>query len=159
MGILSGSGSPHISWSTTLRMVRFLCWSEENIQICRAGFLGTVSPCYLFCCCWPSISEYKLDRHLVLTGSFCFSEWVWYQERVRQNNSEKSQWKEIVDYFYRGSKYEWLEGQEGRRFAAIKNNFENRRKELERVAESEIVLHRHIFISITGRGIKENIEK
>ena len=72
---------------------------------------------------------------------------------------KKSQWKEIVDYFYRGSKYEWLEGQEGRRFAAIKNNFENRRKELERVAESEIVLHRHIFISITGRGIKENIEK
>ena len=50
----------------------------------------------------------------------------------------------------------WLEGLE---FSATNMNFENFRQEVERVAESEIVPNRHIFLSIVGREIEENVEK
>ena len=43
-------------------------------------------------------------------------------------------------------------------FSAKKINFENRGQEVERVAESEIVLNRHVFISIFGQEIEEKVE-
>ena len=48
---------------------------------------------------------------------------------------------------------------EGWQFSATKTNFENLRQEVERVAESEIVPNRHVFVSIVGREIEEKVEK
>ena len=38
-------------------------------------------------------------------------------------------------------------------------NYEKRRQEVERVAESEIVQNRHVFISTVGREIEEKVDK
>ena len=66
----------------------------------------------------------KLDRNLVLTGSF-FA--VHFADDVRDVYEKKlptkSQRKAIVDDFPTGRQYERLEGQEGRRFSATKMNF------------------------------------
>ena len=42
---------------------------------------------------------------------------------------------------------------------ATKMNSENRRQEVERVAESEIALNRRVFVAIIGREIEEKVEK
>ena len=38
-------------------------------------------------------------------------------------------------------------------------NFEKRRQEVDRVAESEIVPKRNVFVPIVGQEIKEKVEK
>ena len=69
---------------------------------------------------------------------------------MKKKLPKQLQRKAIVDDFCRGSQYERLEGQEGRGFFATQMNFEKRQKEVERVAESKIVLNRHVFVFIFG---------
>ena len=93
----------------------------------------------------------KLDQHLVLIGSFFV---VWFSDYVRDVYAKQTS-KEIAaegncQQFFRVRYYDHLEGHEGRRFSATKMNSENRQQEVERVAESKIVLNRHVFVSIFG---------
>ena len=43
--------------------------------------------------------------------------------------------------------------------SATKTNFKNRRQEVERVAEFEIVRNRHLFFSVFGRELEERLEE
>ena len=67
----------------------------------------------------------KIDQHLVPAGSFFAFQ---IADDVRNAYEKKppmrSQWKAIVEFFLRGSEYQWLEGQEIRQFSATKINFE-----------------------------------
>ena len=71
----------------------------------------------------------------------------------------KLQRKAIVDNFCRGRQYERLEGQKGQRLFATKTNLENLRQKGERVAEYEMFLNWHVFVSIFGQEIEEKVEE
>ena len=99
-------------------------------------------------CTFPSI---EIDRHLVPTGIFfVFQISNYVRNAYAKRLPMKYQRKGIVGNFHRGCQYEQLEGKEGQKFSATKTNLENRRQEVERVAESKVVPNRHVFVYIFG---------
>ena len=80
--------------------------------------------------------------------------------RTQKKLPMKSQRKSIVNYFsWDVSSMSGLKGKRVRHSPQRKWISKNRRQEVERVAESKIVPNRHVFVSILGGEIEENVEK
>ena len=71
----------------------------------------------------------------------------------------KLQWKAIVDYFSGGVSISGLKCKRVGDSPQRKLISKKRWQEMERVAESEIVLNKYVFVSIFGREIEEKAEK
>ena len=85
-GGLFCSGSPHVACSNEPHVVRFFIFIWRVHKHMSRIFLGTLSPCYLFCHCRLPISEYE-------TWSKSCSNWqffvVKFSDHVRNVDTKK----------------------------------------------------------------------
>ena len=161
MIILSGSGSPHVAWSTAPRLALFfilICGKHKNTS---CNIFGTVPPWCLFWYYWPSIAKYKT------WSTYCY-DWPFFLlvrlpmmsgTRTQKKLPIKLQQKTIVEIFTGGVSMSGLKGKRVGDYLQRKWISKNCPQDVERVDESKIVPNRHVFVLIVGQETEEKMEK